>query len=144
MTGESEPTLHEVRLTLCSLCLDGAGGECHTPACALWINRAPDLPLRDHPFVHSIDGMGWSEDYTERVQTAGATVSDRDQRTLNQILADLGYTTEPADHGQHILRDGKIVCTGTCLQVRDWLRSTGQIPPLTRRSTRRATRAPSS
>ena len=53
----SEPTLHRVELTLCSLCLDGAGGECHVPGCALWINRAPDLSLRGNPMVASIDGM---------------------------------------------------------------------------------------
>ena len=53
-----EPTTHEVTLILCSLCLRGAGGECHTPGCALWINRAPDLPLIDHPCVLSIDGKG--------------------------------------------------------------------------------------
>jgi len=40
-----------VRLWLCDPCLDGAGGECHTPGCALWINRAPDLPLRKSAFV---------------------------------------------------------------------------------------------
>jgi hypothetical protein len=40
-----EPYLTEVTLTLCSLCLDGRGGECHTPGCALWMNRAPDIPL---------------------------------------------------------------------------------------------------
>lgn len=51
---DPEPTLHLVTLWLCSLCLDGAGGECHTPGCALWINRAPDLPLRNA--VESIDG----------------------------------------------------------------------------------------
>lgn len=41
-----EPRLRRVVLTLCSLCLKGAGGECHTPGCILWLNRAPDLPLR--------------------------------------------------------------------------------------------------
>lgn len=43
----SEPTLHQVTTTICSLCLDGEGGECHTPGCILWLNRAPDLPLRE-------------------------------------------------------------------------------------------------
>ena len=38
-------SLHKIRLTLCSLCLLGEGGECHTPGCSLWINRAPDLPV---------------------------------------------------------------------------------------------------
>ena len=36
------PSLHKVTLTLCSLCLSGAGGECHTPGCSLWFHRAPD------------------------------------------------------------------------------------------------------
>jgi hypothetical protein len=35
-----------VTLWLCDLCLDGAGGECHVPGCSLWMNRAPDIPLR--------------------------------------------------------------------------------------------------
>lgn len=41
----------DVRIRLCSLCLDGKGGECHTPGCALFLNRAPDLPLRNNPAV---------------------------------------------------------------------------------------------
>ncbi|KKL85207.1 hypothetical protein LCGC14_1957030 [marine sediment metagenome] len=32
---------------MCEACLDGIGGECHTPGCILWINRAPDLAIRD-------------------------------------------------------------------------------------------------
>jgi len=44
--SEREPTLERVMLTLCSLCLDGNGGECHTPGCALWSSQAPDLELR--------------------------------------------------------------------------------------------------
>lgn len=50
-------TLHKVTLHLCSLCIDGAGGECHTPGCAMWLNRAPDLSLRGHPCVLEIDGQ---------------------------------------------------------------------------------------
>jgi len=37
--------VHSVRIRLCSACLGGEGGECHTPGCALWLNRAPDLPI---------------------------------------------------------------------------------------------------
>lgn len=44
-TGSDEPTLRQVVLTLCSLCLSGAGGECHVPGCALYLNRAPDIPV---------------------------------------------------------------------------------------------------
>ena len=41
-----EPYLVEgVTLTLCSLCLNGAGGQCHTPGCALYMSAGPDLPL---------------------------------------------------------------------------------------------------
>ena len=47
----TEPALHRVTMMLCSLCLDGTGGECHTPGCSLWINRAPDLSLRNCPSV---------------------------------------------------------------------------------------------
>lgn len=32
---------------LCDLCVNGAGGECHVPGCALWIRRAPELALWD-------------------------------------------------------------------------------------------------
>jgi hypothetical protein len=51
---KNEPKLHRVVLTLCALCLDGEGGECHTPGCAMWLNRAPDLPIRK--LAQSIDG----------------------------------------------------------------------------------------
>ena len=33
-------------IQICDACLDGVGGECHTPGCVLWINRAPDIPIR--------------------------------------------------------------------------------------------------
>ena len=51
VTHEPEIPVRLVQLWLCDLCLDGEGGQCHTPGCALWINRAPDLPLRDGPTV---------------------------------------------------------------------------------------------
>lgn len=41
----SEIGVRHVLIYLCDLCLGGAGGECHVPGCALWLNRAPDLPL---------------------------------------------------------------------------------------------------
>lgn len=40
------PGLNRVTLVLCDLCLSGAGGQCHVPGCALWMNRAPDISLR--------------------------------------------------------------------------------------------------
>jgi hypothetical protein len=45
---DAEVVLTEVTLTLCSLCLNGAGGQCHTPGCALWMIAAPDVPLWSH------------------------------------------------------------------------------------------------
>lgn len=42
----TESGLNIVTLTLCDFCLDGAGGECHVPGCALWMNRAPDVAIR--------------------------------------------------------------------------------------------------
>lgn len=38
-------SLHRVTLTLCSLCLNGEGGECHTPGCSFWMHAAPDIPV---------------------------------------------------------------------------------------------------
>lgn len=58
-------TVRRVTLWLCDPCLDGAGGECHTPGCALWINRAPDLPLRDSPMVTVHDETGDSRFSTD-------------------------------------------------------------------------------
>lgn len=43
----TEPTLTTMALTVCSLCAGGAGGECHVPGCAFWMNRAPDMQLRN-------------------------------------------------------------------------------------------------
>lgn len=40
--------LNYVEIVLCDACLDGVGGECHVPGCALWMSTAPDVPIRDH------------------------------------------------------------------------------------------------
>lgn len=40
-----ETTASLYAIYLCDLCVHGKGGECHSPGCALWINRAPDLAL---------------------------------------------------------------------------------------------------
>lgn len=53
-----EPSLYRVALWLCSLCIDGVGGECHVPGCAFWLNRAPDLPLTDHLEFLPAEGGG--------------------------------------------------------------------------------------
>lgn len=51
----SQDSLQTVSLTLCGQCIMGAGGECHTPGCALWMNRAPDLPLTVEPALPAVD-----------------------------------------------------------------------------------------
>jgi hypothetical protein len=50
------------------------------------------------------------------------------ERTLNEVLEALGYTTEPAgDHGtKRILREGEEVFRGRAGEVWDWLIQTGQ------------------
>ena len=52
-----DETLTTVVLALCDQCLDGIGGECHTPGCALWMNRSPDVSIHSYctPFVNIID-----------------------------------------------------------------------------------------
>lgn len=45
MSADDDDGLQAVHLTLCHACREGAGGECHTPGCSLWMNRAPDLPV---------------------------------------------------------------------------------------------------
>jgi hypothetical protein len=42
-TETEEIRLRRVTVHLCEPCLNGEGGECHTPGCALWMNRAPDV-----------------------------------------------------------------------------------------------------
>lgn len=37
--------VRRIALWLCDLCLAVAGGECHVPGCALFMNRAPDLAV---------------------------------------------------------------------------------------------------
>lgn len=49
---EAKPEVHVVAMLLCDLCLMGAGGECHVPGCALYMSRAPDVPLRDRIVTH--------------------------------------------------------------------------------------------
>lgn len=45
--GEAVISLVRVTLVVCTECLRGACGQCHVPGCALWMVRAPDIPLVD-------------------------------------------------------------------------------------------------
>jgi hypothetical protein len=40
-SAPTEPTLHAITCTVCSLCLEGAGGECHTPGCVFIYHDGP-------------------------------------------------------------------------------------------------------
>ena len=37
--------LRRVTLDICEPCIEGAGGECHTPGCAFWMRMAPEWPF---------------------------------------------------------------------------------------------------
>lgn len=37
--------LKKIEITICDDCLAGDGDECHTPGCALFLNRTPDHPI---------------------------------------------------------------------------------------------------
>jgi hypothetical protein len=40
--GTPDVGLVTVRIDVCTLCLSGAGGECHVPGCMFWMCQAPD------------------------------------------------------------------------------------------------------
>lgn len=73
-----DDNLYLVELTICGLCLAGAGGQCHTPGCALWLNRAPDLSLIDRVLmeegVYHESGHATLEDIAH-LRLAGRVVS---------------------------------------------------------------------
>lgn len=56
----AEPAINVVTLHLCDLCLDGQGGTCNVPACALCRSRAPNIFLRDSPMVTRIVSLDQS------------------------------------------------------------------------------------
>ena len=41
----TSPPLWPMVLSVCGLCRNGEGGECHTPGCAFWMSAAPDVPF---------------------------------------------------------------------------------------------------
>lgn len=50
-----EVDLHLVEVVLCAPCMNGEGGECWSPGCALWCNTRPDSSLWDNPAVKRIE-----------------------------------------------------------------------------------------
>lgn len=55
VTHDPEIPVRFVQLWLCDLCLDGDGEQCHTPGCSLWLNRPPDMPIRNGAAVTVLD-----------------------------------------------------------------------------------------
>lgn len=39
--------LETIACHICNFCLDGVGGECHTPGCLFWMHPAPEISIRD-------------------------------------------------------------------------------------------------
>jgi hypothetical protein len=37
--------LNKIEIIICDYCLAGDGDECHTPGCALFLNRTPNIPI---------------------------------------------------------------------------------------------------
>jgi hypothetical protein len=99
---EDESKLRRVTLDLCVLCLNGAGGECHSPGCALWINRAPDIP------VNVIEGLYYSftrDELIDAISTLEAHVATSGP-LAGKILADsmadaiIGALRQPDEPGK--------------------------------------------
>lgn len=59
MSQTKEPKTERVIAFICSLCLDGAGGECHTSGCLLWVKQLPGdgIPIRDYCDTKSLAGI---------------------------------------------------------------------------------------
>lgn len=60
-----EPTLHNVTATICSMCLDGAGGECHTPGCAFIYHDGPAPKDRGVTLRRLLTDVGTVDGVTE-------------------------------------------------------------------------------
>lgn len=88
--------LTTVELRLCDLCLSGAGGECHSPGCALWMNRAPDIPLTDdygQPYLRSLSAATTPNPTTPTTESRGQ-LGERVQGVAAAGLA-------PTPRGEH-------------------------------------------
>jgi len=87
VTHDPEVAVRFVQLWLCDPCLDGMGGECHTPGCALWLNRAPDIQLRDSPAVTIMDAAPEAapEVWSDAVPPGGMVCAVPDDLTADGI-----------------------------------------------------------
>lgn len=88
---ESRASVHRVVLDLCDLCLGGAGGECHTPGCALWMNRAPDMPVNDYKVLARMGSEQTGVSVDTGVRTPAGTAVEAYEASL------LGEDTDGTD-----------------------------------------------
>lgn len=70
--AEKTEAVSLVQLPMCGPCLNGAGGECHTPGCAMWMMPAPSSPVLGRPLVVVLDG-------TDPAVKLAAAVTERDE-----------------------------------------------------------------
>lgn len=55
------PKVEPITLPLCADCLDGKGGDCVTPGCALWMCKGPAVGLRDMALTASAASIALAE-----------------------------------------------------------------------------------
>lgn len=83
-SDRAEPTVTVVSIPLCDLCLDGAGGECHVPGCALYMKPAPDVEIRSSVQSFGYDALLW--EWLDQCAAAGLGArAQLTQRTLDAL-----------------------------------------------------------
>lgn len=104
----TEPTLNLITgsFTICSPCLDGKSGECHTPGCILWINRGPDLPIRGMLHAHgcrirpvvkyAVECTGLAATWCPNHGDCVCPSAENGERSLNELYCPLH--SENSDH----------------------------------------------
>lgn len=112
LDAEEFAPVHVVQLQLCDPCIDGEGDECHTPGCSLWLNRPPDIGLRDNPSV-TITTPAEPQPAPELAVTASR---------LGYALAALREIAEPSDEAAHdiarnALDDDKAIREGSAVKA---------------------------
>jgi hypothetical protein len=99
VTHDPEIPVRLVQLSLCHLCLDGAGGQCHVPGCALWFKSAPDVSIRDWvTVIEPGTEAARPAVLTERAEKAERAAADTEG--LNTLLVEM------CDDIEHVV-DGK-------------------------------------
>lgn len=87
--AERAAEVRRVAVELCELCLSGTGGECHTPGCALWFSRAPDVPVTHEPVPAD------QADHAETLGALNQATRERDEaRAVLRDIADRGLRAD--------------------------------------------------